>query len=122
MITVADPIIRFHNLITVPQHDLVETGQSEQAWRRWQPSFVSRILGPHFEECARDWLRGHADPAVRGGVGQVATTAAVVAVFSMEGFRPSLVEAARHRNDVLLVDLPTLFGLEEPLVSPITHR
>lgn len=57
VITVADPVVRFHNLITVPHRDLVETGRGAEAWQRAQPTFVSRVLGPHFEECARDWLR-----------------------------------------------------------------
>ncbi len=59
IITVADPIVRFHNLITLAQHDLVETGRSAHAWQAAQPTFASRILGPHFEQCARDWLRWH---------------------------------------------------------------
>lgn len=74
VITVADPIVRFHNLITVPQRDLVETGQSTEAWRRSRPTFVARVLGPHFESCARAWLRGQADPALRGHASVVTGT------------------------------------------------
>ncbi|MBF8190338.1 ATP-binding protein [Nonomuraea sp. K274] len=181
VITVADPIVRFHNLITVPQRDLVETGQSAEAWRRSRATFVARILGPHFEGCARHWLRAQADPALRGNAGLVSATvvndrkgqakqeidvvalnkrsgraeisligeakatvtrrgvadldrldhlkgllaeqghdtgAAVMALFSMEGFQPDLVGAARRRRDVLLVDLPVLVGLGEPVVIP----
>ncbi|MEU6743258.1 ATP-binding protein [Streptosporangium sandarakinum] len=173
VITVADPIIRFHNLITVPKRDLVETGGSAQAWHDSQATFVSRVLGPHFEECARDWLRRHPDPSLRGGTGLVASTvvndkggrakheidvialdkragravvgligeakatlvrrgpadlerlerlkeilrdqghdvsSALLAIFSLEGFHPGLVETAGRRGDVLLVDLPALFG------------
>ncbi|MGN9840841.1 hypothetical protein ACTMTI_22230 [Nonomuraea sp. H19] len=181
VITIADPIVRFHNLITVPQHDLVETGQSAEAWRRSRPTFVARILGPHFESCARAWLRAQADPALRGDAGLVTgtvvndrkgqakheidvvaldkrsgrahisligeakatvtrrsvadldrldrlkelltehghdTASAVLALFSMEGFQPDLVSAARRREDVLLVDLSALFGVGEPVVVP----
>jgi uncharacterized protein len=181
VITVTDPIIRFHNLITVPNRDLIETGSSLQAWREAQPTFVSRILGPHFEECSREWLRRHADPTLLGGARTVASTvvndqggrarheidvialspesgratvgligeakatlvrrgpadlerlerlkAALhdqghdvtstrLAVFSMEGFHPDLVATARRRGDVLLVDLPSLFGRAEPPVLP----
>jgi hypothetical protein len=180
LITVADPIIRFHNLITVPKRDLIETGGSLLAWRESQPTFVSRILGPHFEERSREWLR-RADPVLRGGTSTVASTvindqggrakheidvialnrvsgratvgligeakATLVrrgpadldrldrmkeilggqghdvtdtwlAIFSMEGFHPELVTAAHRRGDVLLVDLPSLFGREEPPVAP----
>lgn len=73
VITLADPIVRFHNLITVGQQDLVETGRSAQAWQAAQPTFTSRILGPHFEHCARDWVRRAGDP-IRGGAGTVAAT------------------------------------------------
>jgi hypothetical protein len=181
VITVADPIVRFHNLITVPQRDLVETGRSAEAWQRSRPTYASRVLGPHFEQCARDWLRAQADPALRGEAGQVTATVvndsrgqakheidvvaldkragrAVIhlvgeakatvtrrgmadldrldrlrellaeqghdtrstrsAVFSLAGFQPGLVDTARRRGDVLLVDLPTLVGLAEPLVIP----
>lgn len=73
VITLADPIVRFHNLVTVGQHDLVETGRSAQAWQAAQPTFTSRILGPHFEECARDWVR-RADDSIRGGAATIAAT------------------------------------------------
>ncbi|WP_203989661.1 hypothetical protein [Sphaerisporangium rufum] len=178
VITVADPIIRFHNLITVPKRDLVETGGARQAWEESRSTFVSRILGPHFEQCCRDWLC-RADRDIRGGASTVAATvvndqaghakheidvvaldrqagrarigmlgeakatltrrgpadldrllhvkellgarghdvtATRLAVFSMEGFHPDLVSSARRRGDVLLVDLPVLFGADPPVV------
>lgn len=90
VITIADPIVRFHNLITVGQHDLVETGRSAQAWQAALPTFTSRILGPHFEDCARDWTRHHGHEVVRGGIGTVAST-----VVNDQAGR------ARHEIDVL---------------------
>ncbi|MEV0591575.1 ATP-binding protein [Nonomuraea cavernae] len=93
VITIADPIIRFHNLITVPQRDLVETGQSVEAWRRAEPTFLSRILGPHFEDCARDWLRTQADPALRGEASQITATV----VNDRQG-------QAKHEIDVVAID------------------
>lgn len=93
VITVADPIIRFHNLITVPQRDLVETGQSAEAWQRSRATFVARILGPHFEACARDWLRAQADPALRGNAGLVSATV----VNDRKG-------QAKHEIDVVALD------------------
>ncbi|MEV4221698.1 ATP-binding protein [Nonomuraea sp. NPDC049725] len=166
VITVADPIVRFHNLIAVPQRDLVDTSRSAEAWRRAQPTFTARILGPHFEDCARAWLR-----AQDAGAGQVTatvvndasgrakheidvialdkrsgravvtligeakatitkrgvadldrldrlrallaeqghdTSSATLAVFSLEGFHADLKATADRRDDVILVDLPTL--------------
>jgi hypothetical protein len=62
VITIADPIIRFHNLITVAQTSLVESGRAAQARQEARNTFAAQILGPHFESCARDWLRRHAVP------------------------------------------------------------
>ncbi|MEW9553530.1 hypothetical protein [Nonomuraea sp. NPDC050783] len=89
----ADPVVRFHNLITVAQRDLVETGQSAEAWRRSRPAFAARVLGPHFESCARAWLRARADPALRGHAGLVTATV----VNDRRG-------QAKHEIDVVALD------------------
>ncbi|MGC5015962.1 ATP-binding protein [Streptosporangium sp. DT93] len=93
VITVADPIIRFHNLITVPKRDLIETGGSARAWRESRPTFVSRILGPHFEECSREWLRRRTVPSLGDGMSTVSSTV----VNDRSG-------RARHEIDVIALD------------------
>lgn len=93
VITVADPIIRFHNLITVAQTDLVESGRSAQAWQAARNTFAAQILGPHFEACARHWLRQYAAEEVRAGSSVVA--AAVINDRSGK---------AKHEIDVLGLD------------------
>lgn len=168
VVTLADPIVRFHNLITLGQFDLVEAGRSDAAWRAAQPTFGSRIIGPHFEQCARDWLRHHLVALGDQRTGQVAATVVNdrhgrarhevdvlglrrgsgraeitwlgeakatitrrgladidrldqvrgllgeqghdisgtrLVVFATEGFTSDLREAARRRDDLLLVDL-----------------
>jgi len=97
VITLADPIVRFHNLIAVRQHDLVETGRSVQAWQAAQPTFTSQILGPHFEHCARDWVRRTGDPIRGGSVGGGAGTVAATVVNDRAG-------RARHEIDVVALD------------------
>jgi hypothetical protein len=93
VITIADPIIRFHNLITVAQTDLVEAGRSAQAWQRARNTFAAQILGPHFEECARHWLRQYAADETRAGTSMVAA-----AVINDRGGK------AKHEIDVLGLD------------------
>jgi AAA+ ATPase superfamily predicted ATPase len=93
VITIADPIIRFHNLITVAQTGLVEAGRATQAWEEARNTFAARILGPHFEFCARDWLRRHAADEIRAG----STTVASAAVNDRTG-------RAKHEIDVLGLD------------------
>jgi uncharacterized protein len=74
VITLVDQIVRFHNLVTVPQNDLIETGYAREAWRNARPTFQSRILGPQFEESARDWVRRYGPSEANLPVGTVAAT------------------------------------------------
>lgn len=74
-IRVADPIIRFHHLITRPRLFQFEERRFEAAWEASVPTFRSRILGPHFEHLAREWVRRFASEATLGGrVGEVGST------------------------------------------------
>jgi uncharacterized protein len=177
-ITLTDPIIRFNQLITLPQAATVEQGFAEQAWRVSTPTFNSKIVGPHFEDLARGWTRQFAravlpdglpgpigttevaDPAARTKhevdvlalalgerpqapharialLGEAKATAArrgtgdlerlehirgllaaqgydtadtVLALYSLHGFYPDLAKLAALRRDLLLVDLPALYG------------
>ncbi|WP_105970912.1 ATPase [Streptomyces geranii] len=178
VITLADPVIRFNQLITLPQAAAVEQGFAEQAWQQAAPTFNSKILGPHFEDLARDFTRRYAHTLLPGGLpGPVGTTevadrtgrtkhevdvialaagerpqaprariallgeakataarrgtgdlerlerirallaeqgydtaATTLALYSLHGFYPDLTELADRRDDLLLVDLPTLYG------------
>lgn len=74
VITVADPVIRFNQLITLPLVDMVEHGRAEQAWQESRPTFHSKILGPHFEEMARWWTRAFAPGETAVRVGAVGAT------------------------------------------------
>ncbi len=156
----------------------MEQGFAEQVWQQAAPTFNSKILGPHFEDLARDFTRRYAHTLLPGGLpGPVGTTevadpvartkhevdvialaagerpqaprakiallgeakatvarrgtgdlerlerirdlltdqgydtaATTLALFSLYGFYPDLVELAGRRDDLLLVDLPTLYG------------
>ncbi|WP_435858536.1 AAA family ATPase [Streptomyces pathocidini] len=179
VITLADPVIRFNQLITLPQAAIVEQGFAEEAWQVAAPTFNSKILAPHFEDLARAFTRRYAhtllpdglpgpvgttevaDPAARTkhevdvialalgerpqaprvriallgeakataarrGTGDLQrlerirtlltdqgydTTGTTLALFSLHGFYPDLVESAAGREDLLLVDLATLYGV-----------
>ncbi|WTE36732.1 ATP-binding protein [Streptomyces sp. NBC_01618] len=182
VITLADPVIRFNQLITLPQAATVEEGFAEEAWQATAPTFNSKILGPHFEDLARTFTRRYAhtllpgglpgpvgttevaDPAARTkhevdvialalgerpqaprvriallgeakataarrGTGDLRrlerirtlladqgydTTGTTLALFSLHGFYPDLIESAAGREDLLLVDLATLYGGGQP--------
>lgn len=55
-IVTTDPIIRFDRLITAPNISQLELGQADQVWARASRTFAAQILGPHFEELAREWV------------------------------------------------------------------
>ncbi|MQA86853.1 MAG: ATP-binding protein [Streptosporangiales bacterium] len=65
--TVTDPIVRFQLLITRPRLTDFEERRTLEAWRAAEATFSSQILGPHFEELARDWTATHAPTEALGG-------------------------------------------------------
>ncbi|MGH3545105.1 MAG: AAA family ATPase [Mycobacteriales bacterium] len=71
VITVADPVIRFNQLITLPGVDLVERHRAERVWQSAKPTFHSKILGPHFEQLAREWTRSFAHEETPLDIGSV---------------------------------------------------
>lgn len=74
-IRIADPIVRFHQLITKPRLSQFEERQFDRAWSAARPTYESQIQGPHFEELARQWVRLFADESTLGGeTGEVGHT------------------------------------------------
>jgi AAA+ ATPase superfamily predicted ATPase len=72
---VADPIVRFHHVITRPRLSQFEERRFENAWKASLPTFKSLILGPHFEHLAREWVRLFASEDTLGGaIGEVGFT------------------------------------------------
>ncbi len=71
----ADPIVRFHELVTAPRLAAFEERHAEAGWRDAQETVDSQILGPHFEHLCREWVRRFAAEDTTGGpVGEVGTT------------------------------------------------
>ncbi len=54
---IADPIVRFHQVVRHPRIALFEDRRGAEAWNDAQPSFESLVLGPHFEQLARGHVR-----------------------------------------------------------------
>jgi uncharacterized protein len=56
VVSIADPVIRFHHAITLPRLQLFQRrGRAAEGWAQAKPTYSSQILGPHFESLARDW-------------------------------------------------------------------
>lgn len=94
VITVADPPVRFHHLIVRPNLAELELRDSEAVWRRSQETFSAKIVGPHFELLAREWLRWYGRERGLDDAGAVGTT--VVACREHGSHEVDLVALARE--------------------------
>jgi AAA+ ATPase superfamily predicted ATPase len=63
----ADPIVRFHHVITRADLARFEDRRFSSAWPEAQARFATHVLGPHFEQLARDFTFKFASPATTGG-------------------------------------------------------
>jgi uncharacterized protein len=64
---VADPIVRFHELVTRRHQALLEDRLAARVWELSQPTFSSKITGAHFETIARTWVSRYASIDTLGG-------------------------------------------------------
>ncbi|MDN5851395.1 MAG: ATP-binding protein [Actinomycetia bacterium] len=72
---VADPIVRFHELVIAPRKAAFEDRRAEAAWQNALPTIRSQIFGPAFEVLAREWTRHSASEETTGGaIGEVGST------------------------------------------------
>lgn len=72
----ADPIIRFHHVVTRRDLARFEDRRAAEAWPDAQPRFAAHVLGPHFEDLAREFTFRFADRSTIGG--DAATVGAAV--------------------------------------------
>jgi uncharacterized protein len=103
VITVADPMVRFHHLVIEPNLAELEAGRSARVWEDVRRTVDSKILGPHFETLAAEWVSYHARDEVGlevGVTGQATVacrehkTSHEIDVLALErGARPRTAEA-----------------------------
>jgi uncharacterized protein len=73
VVTVADPMVRFHQLVIEPYLADLEAGRAHQIWAEAAHTVESKIYGPHFEALAAEWVARYASAEaglVAGPVGQ----------------------------------------------------
>ncbi|MEX2278870.1 MAG: ATP-binding protein [Acidimicrobiia bacterium] len=71
---VADPIVRFHQLITRRHQALLEDRRAAGVWNIARDTHRSKVVGPHFEGICRAWTARYASGTTLGGdIGPVGT-------------------------------------------------
>jgi uncharacterized protein len=69
---ICEPLLGFYEAIMRREWTRLERGDARGAWRNAQATFLSQVVGPHFEVLCRDWAVA-ADEDVFGGLpGEVA--------------------------------------------------
>jgi hypothetical protein len=69
---IAEPLIVFYEAVMRREWTRLERGNLEAAWRNSRATFLSQVVGPHFEGICRDWAMS-VGPEVFGELpGQVA--------------------------------------------------
>ena len=64
---IADPIVRFHHLVTRRRLALLEERHADQVWSRSVATYRSNVVGPHFESICRRWVNRYASAETLGG-------------------------------------------------------
>ena len=69
----ADPLVRFLHVVVRPDQAAYEDRATSMTFAAARPRFRAQVLGPRFEELAREWTARHASQETTGGdVGRVA--------------------------------------------------
>lgn len=74
VVTVNDPMVRFHQLVIEPYLADLEAGRPAQVWAEAAHTVESKIYGPHFEALAAEWVARHAGAEAGLTVGPVGQT------------------------------------------------
>jgi uncharacterized protein len=65
---IAEPLVTFYHAVMRPAWgNLERPGRAGQVWQRAAETYTSKVLGPHFEQICRDWVRLYAEPQTFGG-------------------------------------------------------
>ncbi len=64
---IADPIVRFHHLVTRRNRAMLEERRAAEVWAGAADTYRSRIVGPHFESLCRRWVDRYAAADTLGG-------------------------------------------------------
>ena len=94
----ADPIVRFHHAVTRRDLARFEDRRTVDAWRDAEPRFRTHVLGPHFEDIAREFTFRFASPDTVGGLVSEVNPAVVNDPTARVQHEVDVVALARHAD------------------------
>ncbi|WP_405815822.1 ATP-binding protein [Streptomyces sp. NBC_01390] len=66
---IAEPLITFHHAVVRRNQALMAEQRNLKAtWSLSRDTFLSKVVGPHFEQLCREWVSWHAEPETFGGL------------------------------------------------------
>jgi hypothetical protein len=74
VVTVADPLVRLHQLVIEPYLADLEAGRARRVWAEAGHTAESKVFGPHFEALAAEWVSRYAHDEAGLAVGPVGQT------------------------------------------------
>jgi hypothetical protein len=74
VVTIADELVRFHQLVIEPYQADLEAGRAQRVWPEAEHTVESKIFGPHLEALALEWLTRYAPDEAGLSVGPVGQT------------------------------------------------
>jgi AAA+ ATPase superfamily predicted ATPase len=98
--SIAEPIVRLHQLITARYEPELVARRADRVWGRSASTVASKIYGPHFEELARQWCLRYADEDTLGGVASAVRPTEIACRVHREG----------HELDVVVLEDPGPMG------------
>lgn len=69
---ITEPLIVFYEAVMRREWTRLERGDTAGAWRNSQATFLSQVIGPHFEGICRDWALSAGDDVFAAAPGEVA--------------------------------------------------
>jgi len=105
---VAEPMVRFHQLLIAPNQARLSRGQGARVWAESASTLSSHIYGPHFETLAREWTAIFASPETLGGTAQKVGSTQV----------PCSQHKVHHEVDVVALSGQRVIAIGEAKATP----
>jgi uncharacterized protein len=113
-IALTEPMLRTHRVLIAPERARLSAGRGTEVWSDAQPRIARRILAPHLEWMANDWMIRHASAETAGG-GIRSSTPGVLRPRTRP-WQIDIVAMAPDRNDV---DRVTAIGEVKATREPV---